>query len=348
MKQAKPLRRILLVRMDRIGDLILTLPVDRFASDAEASWWVTKGLGFIAQASRPPRQVRELPRRIQVSEFIRLLFATRRQKFDAAIIFHAPWWVSFLMWLARIPIRAGVKSQWHSYLFLNHAVRQKRSRAEVSELEYNFRIVERVFNLSEGTLKREPLRLGPANDDEIQNTLDRHGLKKEEYYVVHPGMGGSALNWPIEYYVALIQSLSSKAPVVITGTASDEPYLAPVRQALKETHGSLHPIIWLDQKLNGSDLISVLSAARAILAPSTGVLHIAASTGRPTFGIFSPVRVQHPRRWGPQGAQAKAFLPTVSNCPGELSCLGETCSQFDCMRTLLPETIFNEMTRVQS
>ena len=334
------------MRMDRIGDLILTLPVDRIAPDADVTWWITAGLGFIANSARPPRQFKELPRRIKVSEFLHLLIETRRQKFDAAIVFHAPWWVSFLLWLARIPIRAGVKSQWHSFLFLNHAVRQKRSRAEASELEYNFRLVEKVFDLEEGTLKREPLCLSPASDEFVATTLAKHGLQKNEYFVVHPGMGGSALNWPIEHYTSFIQKLRSKATVVITGTASDEPYLAPLRERLAAPHDGEHPIAWLDKRLSGPELVAVLSAARAILAPSTGVVHIAASTGRPTFGIYSPVRVQHPRRWGPQGLNAKAFLPAVTNCPGEMNCLGESCPQYGCMRTLVPETILNEMLRV--
>lgn len=346
MTQTKPLRRILLVRMDRIGDLILTLPVDRFARDADVTWWITSGLGFIANSACPPRKAKELPRRIKVSEFLRLLLETRRQKFDAAIVFHAPWWVSFLLWLARVPLRAGVKSQWHSYLFLNRAIRQKRSRAEFSEFEYNFKLVEKILHLEGGTLKREPLCLNPANDELVQVTLDKHGLKRAEFFVVHPGMGGSALNWPIEHYATVIQRLSSKAPVVITGTASDEPYLAPLRELLGSSPANACPIVWLDKKLSGPELIAVLSAARAVLAPSTGVLHVAASTGRPTFGIYSPVRVQHPRRWGPQGVNAKAFLPDVTNCPGEMNCLGESCPQFGCMKTLAPETVLNEVLRV--
>ncbi len=345
MSRTQPFRRILLIRMDRIGDLILTLPVDRFAGEADVTWWITTGLGFIARAARPPRRFKELPRRIGVSEFFRLLLETRRQKFDAAVVFHAPWWVSLLLWLARIPVRGGVKSQWHSYLFLNQAIRQKRSRAETSELEYNFGLVEKIFGHGNDRLKRKPLSLGPTNDDEVRRVLERHGLNRGEYFVVHPGMGGSALNWPIEYYAAVIQSLSTKAPVVITGTAADEPYLTPLRQTLASFEGA-HPVVWLDQKLNGTELIAVLSGARAILAPSTGVLHIAASTGRPTYGIFSPVRVQHPLRWGPQGAATKVFLPEVQACPGEMNCLGETCARYDCMKTLAPETVSSELLRL--
>lgn len=330
-------RRLLLVRMDRIGDLILTLPVDEALTGVEASWWITQGLGFIAVSANPRRNARELKRKIRLLEFLRLLKEIRRERFDAAIIFHGPWWVSFLFWLARIPIRAGVKSQWHSYLFLNRAIRQKRSRAEMSELEYNFQLVERALQLRENSLKRSPLRL-VCEDTDRASVLQAHGLVRNSFYVVHPGMGGSALNWPLEHYVQLIHELSQTAPVVITGTATDEPFLSPIRNAL-QSHPTAHPISWLDGRLDGRKLIALLSSAKAIVAPSTGVLHIAASTGQPTIGIFSPVRVQQPRRWRPQGVRVKSLMPSVKKCPGEMRCLGPECEHFDCMRLISPHDV---------
>ena len=60
-------------------------------------------------------------------------------------------------------------------------------------------------------------------------------------------------------------------------------------------------VIWLDGKLSGDELIGVLENAFAVVAPSTGVLHLAASTGVATVGLFSQVHVQRALRWGPQG-----------------------------------------------
>ena len=334
-------RRLLLVRMDRIGDLILTLPVDEALKGVEATWWVTNGLGFIAEAARPRRRAREFARKIGIFAFFKLLAEVRRERYEAAILFHGPWWVSLLFWLARIPLRGGVKSQWHSFLFLNRAVRQRRSRAEASELEYGFQLVEKIFELEQGSLHRSSLKLEGATDGARVTLLKNLGLIEGQYTIVHPGMGGSALNWPSSHYAALIRELCARGPVVITGTASDEPYLAPLR---KELSGQ-HSVIWLDGKLAGKDLITALAAARAIVAPSTGVLHLAASTGRPTLGLFSPVRVQQPRRWGPQGERVKTLMP-MGDCPGEMSCLGQDCKRFDCMATISPSDALKELDRL--
>jgi ADP-heptose:LPS heptosyltransferase len=315
--------------MDRIGDLVLTLPVDQALPDAHVDWWIPKGLSFVTDHAFPRRQAREQGREITFQEFRELLAMVREKRYEAAVIFQAPWWVSCLLWLARIPIRVGVKSKWHSFLFLNRAVRQKRSRSEASELEYNFRLAEAGLKKD---LARHSLRLN-ASSREI---LNKFGLS--QYFVVHPGMGGSALNWPTHHYESLIRALVERAEVVITGTKADEPYVQPLRDRLKDESR----IKWLDQKLSGPELISVLAGARAIFAPSTGVLHLAASTGQRTVGVFSPVRVQQPKRWGPQGTNTATVMPQVQ-CPGELSCLGPACEKFNCMERITPSEALEKM-----
>ena len=322
--------KILCVRMDRIGDLVLTLPVDEALAGDQVKWWIPKGLGFVAEHATPRREAREVAKKVSFSEFFSLLDAVKKERFDTAIVFHAPWWIGLLIWLARIPVRAGVKSQWHSFLFFNRAIRQKRSRAEHSELEYGFQLVETALGKAPGSLKRSPLRLSSAGDRvETSGLLRKIGLGEGPYFVVHPGMGGSALNWPTGHYAHLIRELARKGSVAITGTPADEAYLAPLKSELTGSAG----VVWLDGRLNGRELLAVLEGAKAIVAPSTGVLHLAASLGRPTLGIFSPVRVQHPRRWGPQGPRTAVVLPETA-CPGEMGCLGESCRSYNCMRSI--------------
>ncbi len=255
-------------------------------------------------------------------ELFRLVRSVKAQAYDVAVIFHAPWWVGLVLFLAGVRLRIGVRSQWHSFLFLNRGIRQKRSRADKSELEFNYLLVEQGLGLAEGSLERRTLSLDSSDTD----ALTAHGLEKGEYVVVHPGMGGSARNWPVDLYAEFVRERAKTETVVITGTASDAIYVVP----LKELLGTLANVVWLNEKLTGVELIGVLGNAKLVFAPSTGVLHLAASTGVPTLGLFSPVRVQRALRWGPQGAKTATLEPLV-NCPGELRCLGEVCPHWDCM-----------------
>ena len=328
---AQKLGKVLLVRLDRIGDLVMTFPVDEslstLDSKADVRWWIPPGLAFIAAHAEPRRNVRELARQFNYLRFRMLLDELRRDPPRLAIIFHAPWWVSLLFFLARVPVRAGPRSQWHHFLFLNRRVKQKRSRAEKSELEYNFQLLERSLNLGAGWLRRSRLKLTPPASAPF--VLEGFGLEPGGYIVVHPGMRGSARNWPIPMWAQLIQRLTEQNRVVITGTRGDAPYTQPIREMLSGNSN----VVWLENKLNGPDLLSVLGYAKAVIAPSTGVLHLAASLGVPTLGLFSPVKVQSARRWGPHGNRTRVLIPEV-DCPGIRSCLGEKCKEFDCMQKI--------------
>jgi len=336
--KSSPERRgkILLIRIDRIGDLVLSLPLDESLTRLgyRPQWWISQGLSFITENARPPRPALEIKKKFELDECLRLLKILRQEKFSAAIIFHAPWWIAAILFLARVPLRVGPKSQWYSFIFFNRGIRQKRSLCEHSELEYNFLLAELGLGFGKGEIGRQFLKLsGRQNFD-----LKKWSLEKQKYFVVHPGMGGSALNWPTRSYIDLIDQLILRKEVVITGTETDRQFLIEIKKSF-----STHPKVkFLDSQLSGDELIYVLQNSSGVLAPSTGVLHLAASTGVRTFGIYSPVKVQRPERWGPQGSQTKVFVPDV-DCPGEFQCLKEACRRYNCIETVEVHDILEAM-----
>ena len=352
-------RRALFVRLDRIGDLVLTLPTDESANIDRVDWWIPRGLSFVTEHAQPQRQSHEFSTTLTFLQLLSLVRCVRRNHYDIAVVFHAPWWVGFALWAARVPIRIGVFSQWHSFLFFNRGVRQKRSRAEHSELEYNFRLLEEGLDVAQASLPRRQLKLGAKSGRPESLTSRLSTSDVGEYFVVHPGMGGSALNWPTNLYTALIQELALKHAVVVTGTASDEAFLAPIREQLRSesagananagqtADGANSRIIWLDGKLSGTELIAVLQNARAVIAPSTGVLHLAASTGVATLGLFSRIRVQRAVRWGPQGARTATLEPPVE-CPGQSACEGTTCARGNCMNLISVESVLVKLRELEA
>ncbi|MEQ1878346.1 MAG: glycosyltransferase family 9 protein, partial [Bdellovibrionia bacterium] len=142
-------------------------------------------------------------------------------------------------------------------------------------------------------------------------------------------------------YVEWIRRMSAEGTVAVTGTPADAGWLEPVKKAL----AAAPSVVWLDGKLDTKEWLAVLAGARAVLAPSTGTIHAAASLGVPALGIYSPVKVQAPKRWGPLGNFAKAVVPQV-DCPGYFECIGEKCQYYDCMKTLTPEHIAGEVRRL--
>lgn len=305
---SNPPQRTLFVRMDRIGDLVLTLPADQHPlfKNTQNLWFISKGLGFIPQHALPPRQYVEWRRNFSWSQLWHFIKAVRDFAPDVSISFHSPWWVTFALWWARVPTRVGVLSSWHSFLFLNKGLRQKRSRCEFHEMDYNHQLIQKTLAPQEPPMTM-PLKLQAPNTN-----VPISG----DYIVVHPGMAGSALNWPVESYKQLIELLTPHIQVVVTGTAMDRAFVQPLYEQLQKKNN----ILWLQEKLSAPELLSVLQKARAVFAPSTGVVHLAASLGTPTRAIYSPVFVERAQRWGPRGTDVKTWTPNI-NGPDYFDCM---------------------------
>lgn len=319
------MKKTLLVRMDRLGDLVLTLPIENSFEELKNShWWIPEGLGFVAKSARPEPSFEEVSKDFSFKNFFSLLKTLKKEKYDQALIFYAPAWVYFLIFLARIPVRAGRFSQWYSFALLNRGLRQKRSLSEKNELHYNFELARETLNLQPHPGAPKPLSLQPSSSQD--ETLTQHHLSDKNYVVIHPGMGGSALNWPTENYKALVKKLlDSGQKVAVTGTKGDRAYTEPLKDLANQN--GMH---WLVEKLSGTELMDVLAAAKWVLAPSTGVVHLAASLGTQIYGIYSPVRAQSAVRWGPQGPRVQVLTLNV-NCPAQLECLKESCPHHPCM-----------------
>jgi heptosyltransferase I len=303
---------IVLVRMDKIGDLVLTLPVDEHPAlqGSHVHWFISSGLGFVTAQASPLRASTEFKRRFSPIEFMRMVTWFRENRPRTVVLLHNPWWVACAAWFAGVPERMGRLSQWHSFLFLNLPIHQKRSASDRHESDFNFDLIEwgftrlgvrRTENLTK--TKNTYLRMTPPHPN---LTLSARGLKDGGYRVVHPGMAGSALNWPAEYFGQLIEKLAVELPVVITGTKMDRKYLESLKPLRENSR-----VIWLVEELKITELLDVLSRAKSVIAPSTGVLHLAASLGTSVIGIYSPRKVEHPRRWGPHGPRVQVLLPTT-------------------------------------
>lgn len=321
------MKKNLLIRMDKIGDLVLTLPVDQlFDSEDKTVWFIAQGLEFFPEHAAPKRHYLSFNKKGSWVEFKRMVNEIKKFAPDRAVVFHAPWWVGLALLCARVPVRVGVRSKWHSFIFFNKSIRQKRSRAEKHEAHYGLELVEKAAEKLGVFETLKPLKLVSG----LSSTeLSRWGLGGVDYIVVHPGMAGSALNWPIDHYIEFIREISKSTQVIVTCGPNDQKFVDPIKSAFLNV-----PHVRVLEKLKLEELLLVLENAKGVLAPSTGVLHLAASTGVPTLGIYSPVKVERALRWGPRGIRADSLTPEVQ---------GTTFDRETIMGTLSVETVIHKL-----
>ncbi len=329
--------KVIFLRLDKIGDLIATLPVDQLPwlkeKQIESKWVIAKGLGSIAKLASPAREFIELDLKDSKKSEKDLIEYLKTEKPDAVVTFYAPWWVGYACWRAGVPLRVTRKSQWHSFIFYNKALRQSRSLAEKHEADYNRELVEFAFD--QPALKTPFLTLDPLVR---RHLYEKYDLRPGQYFVVHPGMAGSALNWPQDHYNILIEKLVNAGTVVITGTRGDDPYLTEIRPQWEKNQ----KIRWLQNQLSMDDLLTILKGSRGVVGPSTGVIHLAASLGAPVVGIYSPIRVHRALRWGPRGEKAASLTPNV-DCPAGEKCWGEKCPYYLCMNDIKVNDVLHKL-----
>lgn len=284
--------RILVVRPDRIGDVVLSTPVARGLKRSIPTAHVT----FLVRASVTPLlrhhpdidAVAEIPDRW--SELVSLI---RKGEFDVAVNLQSDPRIALAELVAGVPKRVGPLSKPHSFLLYNLGVRQRRSRVEKHEADYNLDLLLRLGVKPVESDRFTRVVADPQAVERAQIWLQDRKLSR--FVAIHPGMGGSALNPSAEWYGRLVNEMESRGVrVVVTGGTLDRERIGELRNYAPRS------IYWESREgENIQELAGVLSQATAVIAPSTGPLHLAVALGRPVIGIYSHIRVQCSMRWGP-------------------------------------------------
>lgn len=105
----------------------------------------------------------------------------------------------------------------------------------------------------------------------------------EKYFVIFPGSRNAARIWPTDHFVLTAQYLFNRFgwTTVIAGTENDKPYI----DAFCEKYH--YPLLNMAGKTSLTEMLTLLKNARCLLSVDTGSVHLAAAVGCPVFGIFN-------------------------------------------------------------
>ncbi len=332
--------KVLVTRTDRLGDLVLSLPVFEFIKERRPDWQLH---AMVGQASVP--LVENDPHIDAVwtwtgseteAESRNLVDKLQREEFDAAVVLLYRQDLARLLKKAGIPRRYGPLSKGSSWFLLNRGSWQSRSRGHRHEMEHNLHLARRLtdgwrsqFQDSDSGFPEPRLHLTDGQV-EIGQAFRRDETEGADTVVlIHPGSGGSALDWEPERFAGVANTLNRRPRwrVFITGSAADSTVVAKVAVHLDEG------IRLLLDRFSLREFMGVLAAADLFIGPSTGPLHMAAAVGCATVGLYPPVVTMSPERWGPRGVSSRALVPQVV-CPARRVCLEEKCILYNCMNRI--------------
>ena len=360
-----PAPRILVARPDRIGDVILSTPV----ISALRSQFPNASITFLVRGFVAPL-VRDIPgvdavfvydpdgRHAGIRGFFRLMEELKAQRFQVSIVLQSTLKLAAALFGVGVPNRIGPLSKIHSYLFYNRGSRQRRSLVEMHEADYNLQLLRKLGIRvgshqipSQVAVSEEKRKL--ARGWLADRGWDFQDANRKRLIAVHPGMGGSALNWPENYYVELVRNLRREGnEVLLSGGPAEGFLLERIVQELGKTGDT---VIVYPGRLSEGDapapvdvLAALFSETELVVAPSTGPLHIAVALGLPVVTFYPPIRVQSAIRWGPylnDPEDAGILVPEVY-CGEDFSCRGSKCNYYPCMKMIGPREAMREVSRL--
>ncbi len=313
----KKAQRIILSRTDNLGDVILTLPLAGFLKHHLEN----VRLYFIGKAYTKPL--------IEACEFIDC-FLDREEiiqnphileeiKADAIVFIFPDKSLAQLASKLNIPLRIGTSHRWFHWLYCNQSVSFSRKKSDLHEAQLNFKLLKPlgwdVLPSFEQISQWYGFEAKATLPTEIEGLLSDNRKK----IIIHPKSKGSAREWDLSKYKEVIDALDAqKYQFLITGTASEEARVIQEFPGILEETSALN----LMGKLDLAQLITLIAKADALLACSTGPLHIAAALGKLAVGLYPPIKPMHPERWQPIGTHAEVLVlkKECSACRKQIQC----------------------------
>jgi ADP-heptose:LPS heptosyltransferase len=356
--------KVLINRSDAIGDSILTSGMAKMIKDkypeakvifliAAKSADVYKNHPYIDEVRIYHRNARFY---LKIKEILKVFSDIKPTHYFYVGGGYLP---NFISWLLHIPFRGGLKSRWHTYLFLNKGTRQKRSLVTMHEMEYNLNLLAPMgidYNYLDKVKFSPEIAL---TQDEVESgiilfnkDLESQGIELGRKMIfIHPGMTGHTLNWSSRNFGRLIIKLEQKFPekflFVVSYTPSDNAYLQGMKEILDIPQNDYlkNRIYYFNGIKHGlRHYMSVLSQAALFIGPSTGTTHIASVLGVPVVGLYSPIKVQSALRWGPLSKtpeKTKILVPDVI-CGEVKKCAERECPYFECMGKIEVEDVVKQ------
>jgi heptosyltransferase III len=328
-------KNILIVRTDRIGDVILSLPLapifKKYFPGSHVSFLLREYTRALADGSQFINEVvvlNETNGNIPIRKNVLKL----RNKFDACIIAFPTFKIALILFLAGIKIRIGSGYRWYSFLF-NKKVYEHRKYGERHELEFNVRLLQHLGIYEEPGKSSVQFGLSASESakEKVKQDLLELGIDLTNPMIIfHPGSGGSAIDFPANKMKLLIEKVSSEinCVVLITGNKTEK--------ELCRTMIVNSRIINMAGKYNLEELIALIDYSQILVANSTGPIHIAAALGKFVVGFYPKFAAVAPKRWGPYTENAAIFQPGIC----DNNCSREQCKQINCMNSIEVEDVF--------
>lgn len=347
-------QHILVLRMDLIGDLVLSLTVVRMLKrtypDAEidllalpSSAAVVEHDPDLAQVIPYDPNIWRRPRALFVKDNWRALSALRRRfrerSYDLAISVSGPW-AALLAALSGAPRRVGFGRESYPNLVTDSvAGAHWMPDDHLHEVDYCLKLAEAAGATIESDDRVPRLYVPITIGQQIEDMLQQAEIQLDVPIIAcHVSSNnGQSKRWPVPYWSRLIDHMAHKDGyiVIITGAPGDLPVIERILQRIKDHAG----IYNFAGKTSLAQLAALLQRAHLLITGDSGPMHIAAAVGTSLIAIHGPT---DPVMSGPVSPSATVLRSDIWCSPCYTARGGPADCRFfttQCMKDITPEQV---------
>lgn len=307
--------RVLVIRPDHLGDVLLMTPALQFIKRERPQTelhvicgvWAAELLarfdevdvvltldfpGFQRQGKSPSGNPY-----LRALDSARML---RRIGYDSALIMRPDhWWGAMLAFLAGIEERIG-----YDHASVAPFLTRRTPHQDEHAILQNLHLAQFWLGAAHHRDIELSLPVDPADAAAVEQLLSDRGVDITKPIVcIHPGSGMPSKLWESEKWAKAADQVArlGKAAIVFTGSSAETTLIDDIASRMKAKSCSVAG------ETSAGQLAALYRRARAVLGPDSGAMHVAAAVHTPTVTLFGPA---DPIEFAPWGDRRKHAVIT--------------------------------------
>ena len=300
-------KRILCVRLDRLGDVLMTTPAIHALRNGASGRRITLLTSSVGARLAPFLDDVEgviaydapwhglAPRPDPLAEMA-MVRALRERRFDAAVIFTVysqnPLPAAMLCYLAGIPRRLA-HCRENPYDLLTDWICEPEPHDEVRhEAERQLQLVAKIGATSADTRMR--FAVSTQSRRALTRRLVSRGLQPHgAWFLIHPGASAASRRYPPERFGEVAARLARLAPlpILFTGAPEERELVRTVIEAAGPAARAR--LVDLSGQLDIGELGALIERTCVLIANNSGPVHLASALRTPVVELYALTNPQH-------------------------------------------------------
>jgi len=329
--------RILILRPDRLGDVVLSTPLPREIKKIYPGAYVAVLVRVYTKDiyTNNPFVDEILVEEEAGQSFWRRLQWIRSFNFSHAVALLPTEKNNWLMFFSGIKMRIGVGHKFYQFLSNTKSTYRRKYIPLRNEADYCLDTLRKMGIEN----PRTAVAIYLSDEEKVKALEIRKSFFAggKIFVGIHTTSGKSAPNLSLSEYRKLAQLLVLQKNIQVFITEKEIP------AELKNIEG----VSYYFENLSLRDSIVAFSALDILISSSTGPMHIAAALKVKTLSVFCPLPACEPKLWGPQGNEAHFIMPEENYCGKVCSGDPRTCT-FEGVGGINAEKIIAQLLKIFS